>query len=66
VWIPLSGLTPPHACACPTPGSGIATLYVVVFFVISEFVISELSREVIVYFVNIGGIVDHHSLIFCS
>ena len=58
MWIPLSGLTPPHARACPLSGSGIPTLYVMVFFEISE-----LSREVIFRFVNIGGIVDHHCLI---
>jgi len=29
--IPLTGLTLPHVCACPRPGSGFQTSYVVIF-----------------------------------
>lgn len=29
VGITLTGLTPPHLCACPTPGHGFPKLYVV-------------------------------------
>jgi hypothetical protein len=29
VGIALTGLTPPHLCACSTPGHGFPTLYVV-------------------------------------
>jgi len=35
VGIPLIGLTPPHFCACPMPGPGFPTSYVVVYFVFS-------------------------------
>jgi hypothetical protein len=31
-WIPLTGLTPPHFCACPKPGPEFPTSYVVGFF----------------------------------
>jgi hypothetical protein len=33
----VSALTPPYVCACPKPGLGFPTSYVVVFFVFSEF-----------------------------
>ena len=33
VGIPLTGLSPPHFCACPNPGPGYPTSYVVVSFV---------------------------------
>ena len=36
--IPLTGVTPPHVCACPKPGPGFPMSYVLVFF----FVHSEL------------------------
>jgi len=36
VVIPLIGLTSPHFCVCPKPGSGFLTSHVVVFFVFSE------------------------------
>ena len=52
--IPLTGLTPPHCCICLKPISGFPTSHVVVFFVFSE-----LRREEIVCFVDIGGINDH-------
>jgi len=29
--VPLSGLTPPHVCACPKPEPGFPSSYVVVF-----------------------------------
>ena len=31
VWIPLTGLTPPHFGACPEPGLRFPTSYVMVF-----------------------------------
>ena len=55
VEFPLTGSTPPHFCACPRPGPGAS--YVMVFFM---FIC--LRWEVIVGFVDIGGIVDHHCL----
>ena len=58
-YIPLAGLTLPHACAFPKPGPGFPTSYVVVFFVFIE-----LKWEVVVRFVDIGGIIDHHYLHF--
>ena len=56
VWIPLTGLTLPHICACPMPGPGFLMSYVVILLMFSE-----LRWEVIVHFVDIGGIIDHHS-----
>ena len=58
VGISLTGLTPPHLCACPRTCIS-NFIYCGVFFVFSE-----LSWEVVVRFVDIGGIVDHHCLIF--
>ena len=55
--IPLTGLTLPHLCACPKPGPGFPTSYVMVFFMFNE-----LKCEVIVHLVDIGGIVDHDCL----
>jgi hypothetical protein len=55
VGISLTGLTLPHFCACPKPGPGFPTSYVVVFFVFSK-----LRCPVIVRFVDIRGIVDHN------
>jgi len=52
-----TSLTLPHFCACHKPGPGFPTSYVVVFYVFNE-----MRRGVVVCFVNIGGIVDHHSL----
>jgi hypothetical protein len=57
--IPLIGLIQVHICACLKPGPGFLTSYVMVCFVFSE-----LRWEVIVRYVAIGGIVDHHCLIF--
>ena len=48
-----------HSCVCPKPGFGFPMSYVMVVFVFSE-----LSWEVIVRFVDIGGIDDHHWLNF--
>jgi hypothetical protein len=59
VGIPSFGLTLPLFCACPKSGHGFATSYVMVVLVFSE-----LRGEVIVRFVDIGGIVDHHCLNF--
>ena len=55
--IPLTGLTPPHFCGCPNPGYGFPTPYVV-FFYVQWFEV----RGVVVCFVDIDGIVDHHCL----
>ena len=57
--IPLTCLTLPHFCACPKPGPGFPTSYVMVFFVLSE-----LRWEAIVCVVDIGGIGDHRCFYF--
>jgi len=57
--IPLTGLTPPYLCAFPKQGSGYPTSYVVIFYLFND-----LRWEVIVRFVDNGGIVDHHCLNF--
>jgi hypothetical protein len=54
---PLTGLTPPYVCACPKPGPGFPTSYVVVFWGVQWV---QLRWEVIVRFIDIGGIDDHH------
>jgi hypothetical protein len=59
VEIRLDGSTLPHFCACPKPGPGLPTSYVVVFVVLND-----LRWEVIIHFVDIGGIADHHCLNF--
>ena len=51
----LTGLIPPHLCACPKPGFGFPMSYIMVFFKLND-----LRREVAVRSVDIGGIVDHH------
>ena len=61
VGTPLIDLTPPHCCACPKPGHGFLTPYVVVFLVFND-----LRSEVVVRFVDIGRIVDRHFLNFLS
>jgi hypothetical protein len=53
----LFGSTLSHFCACSKPGPGFSMSYVMVFFVFSEW-----RWEVIVRFVDIYGIVYHHSL----
>ena len=78
VWIQLTGFTPSHFCACPKQGHGFPTSYVVVFFCVQwvkvrgdcsvsegeRWLFSEWRWEVIVHFVDIVGIVDHHCLKF--
>ena len=55
--VPLTDLTSLHVCACPKPGPGFTTSYVMVFLVFSV-----LRLDVIVHFVDIVGIVNHHCL----
>ena len=55
VGIPLTDLTLPHLCACPNPGTGFPSSYVVVFWCS----VSLFQMKVIVCFV---GIVYHHCL----
>jgi hypothetical protein len=58
---PINQLNPAtFVCACLTSGPVFPTSYMLWCF----FVFSELRWEVIVYFVDIGGIVDHHWLNF--
>ena len=45
-------------CGCPKQGHGFLTPYAMIFF------IQDLMWEVIVRFVDIGGIVDHQCLKF--
>jgi hypothetical protein len=53
----ITGLTLSHFSACLSPGPEFLASYVVVFFMFND-----LRRDVIVCFVDIGGIVDHHYL----
>ena len=55
---PLTGLTLPHFFSSPKPGSEFPRPYAMFFF--SS--LNGLRSEVIVRFVDIGGIVDHHCL----
>jgi len=55
VGIPLIDLTPPYLYACPKIVPGFPTKYGI-------FVFSELRWDMTVRFVDIDGIVDHHSL----
>ena len=57
--IPLTGLTTPRVCACPKPGPGFPTSYIVVLYMFSN-----LRWKVFVHFVHIGGIVVHQCFIF--
>jgi hypothetical protein len=59
MWRPLTSLTLPHFCACPKPGPGDPIPYAGVFFMFTD-----LRWKVVVCFVDIGGIVDHHCLSF--
>ena len=52
-----TGLTPPYFCVCPNPEHGLPISYVV-----DAFVFNNLKGDVIVRFVDIGGVVDHHCL----
>jgi hypothetical protein len=56
-WDSITGLTLSHFSACLSPGPEFLASYVVVFFMFND-----LRRDVIVHFVNIGGIVGHHFL----
>ena len=58
-WDPINRFNPTFFSACHKPGPDFPTSYVVVFFMICE-----LRREVVVHFVDIGGIVDHRCLNF--
>jgi hypothetical protein len=58
VGSPLTGLTPPHCCACPKLGPRFPTSYVLVLYCV------QLRWEVIVRFVDIDVICDHHCLNF--
>ena len=60
VGIPLTSINPLHFCACTKPGPRFPKSYVVAFCV--QWV--QLRWEVIVHFVDIGGIDDHHCLNF--
>ena len=44
---PITGLIPPHFCAYPKTGHGFSTPY-----------LNGFRREVVIRFVDIGGIVD--------
>ena len=55
VGIPLIDLTPPYLYACPKIVPGFPTKYGI-------FVLSELRWDMSIRFVDINGIVDHHSL----
>jgi hypothetical protein len=54
-WIPLTGLTLPHICSCPNPGTGFPSSYVMVFWCSG----SLFQITVIACFV---GIIYHHCL----
>jgi hypothetical protein len=49
--------TPPHFCACPNPGTGFPTAFVVVVSIIND-----LGLKVIIRFVDSGVFVNHHCL----
>ena len=55
VGVPLTSLTLPHLCACPNPGTGFPSSYVVVFW----YTVSLFQITVIICFV---GIVYHYRL----
>ena len=59
VGISSSGLTPLHIYACPKTEPGYPMLNVMVFSIIME-----LRREVIVHFLDLGGIVSLIKLSF--
>jgi hypothetical protein len=52
---PLIGLTPPYFCVSPNPRHEFPIPYIVVVY---------LKLDVVVRFINISGIVDHHCLIY--
>ena len=49
----------PHFCECPKTGSGLPSANVMVFFL----VFNNLKPELVVRFVDISGIIDHHCLL---
>ena len=56
---PINGFAPPHFFACPKPEPGFPMSYVTVCFMFNYFM-----WEMIVTFIDIGGVVDHHCLNF--
>ena len=59
VGIPIICLTPSHFVACPKPGTGYPTLYVVLLCSVSSV---KMRRDCSFIFVDIGGIDDQHYL----
>ena len=57
--ISLISLTPPHLCAILEQWHGFLRSYVVAFIILRV-----LRWEMVVWFVDVCGIVDHHFLIF--
>ena len=53
IGIMWTGLTTPHFCACHKPGHVFLT----------SFVFDDFRIELIVHFVDIGGLADHHCLV---
>ena len=60
VGIPLTSLTPPYSHAYPRTGSGFPTQYVEVLCLFNSY---WLRCELVVSFVDVGGIVEHYCLI---
>jgi hypothetical protein len=46
----------PHFCACPKTGPGLTSANVTWSFL----VFNNLKRELVVRYVDISGIIDHH------
>jgi len=59
IGIPFTGLTLSQFYACPKPWPGFLKPHVLVFFMFNG-----LRQEVVVRFIDIGVIVDHHCLNF--
>ena len=55
----LTGLTLPYCCACPKPGLGFPTSYVVRYFCVQW---AQLRLEMIVLFADCGEFENHHCL----
>jgi len=60
-WDSITGLTPPHFCACSMPGIGFLTSYI---YVVVFFVFNSLRWQVDFHFLEIDGIVYLRYLIF--
>ena len=58
IEIPITCLTPPHFCACPKVGPCYPSIYAEILL----FMLNDLRREIVVSFVDIGGIVEHYGL----